>query len=76
MSKNIAISDRVYAHLKREKGESESFSDVIEKHLQHERKIADVAGLHILDEETYRETRERFANLGRNTLERMRDESA
>nr|WP_276253069.1 antitoxin VapB family protein [Halovivax sp. TS33] len=53
MSKNIAISDDVYRELKREKGDR-SFSDVIRKHLEERRKLAE----RVKEFSTVRHTRE------------------
>lgn len=74
MSKNIAIADDVYRELKREKGDR-SFSDVIRDHLENRRKLADVTGAQILDQETYEDVKDDIGRLSRGTLEGAGDET-
>ena len=74
MSKNIAISDDVYRELKREKGDR-SFSEVIQDTLEDGRKIADVTGTGVLDEETYDDVKADVERLSRGTLSRLEDET-
>lgn len=74
MSKNIAISDDVYRRLKREKGD-QSFSELIEAHLERGGRLEDVTGQRIFDAETYEQVSEEISQLSEGTLERMTDET-
>ncbi|PSP76998.1 hypothetical protein BRC81_11705 [Halobacteriales archaeon QS_1_68_20] len=74
MSKNIAISDDVYRELKREKGDR-SFSEVIRDSLEGGLRIEEVAGVGVLDEETYEGVRDDVEELSRGTLSNLDDET-
>lgn len=74
VSKNIAISDDVYRELKREKGDR-SFSEVIRDSLEGGLRIEEVAGVGVLDEETYEGVRDDVEELSRGTLSNLDDET-
>ncbi|QLG48933.1 antitoxin VapB family protein [Natrinema halophilum] len=74
MSKNIAISDDVYRELKREKG-NRSFSEVIRDHLEERRRLTDVTGANILDQETHDDVKNDIEDLSQGTLSRLDDET-
>ncbi|MEY7851516.1 antitoxin VapB family protein [Natrarchaeobius sp. A-rgal3] len=74
MSKNIAISDDVYRELKREKGDR-SFSEVIEETLDDGRRLADVTGAGVLDEEIYDQVKDEIERMSQGTLSRLEDET-
>ncbi|WP_089789414.1 antitoxin VapB family protein [Natronobacterium haloterrestre] len=73
MSKNIVISDDVYRRLKREQGD-QSFSDVIRDHLEEGRRLADVTGEGVLDQETHSTVEADVRELSRRTRSRFDDE--
>lgn len=70
MSKNISVSDHVYRLLTREKGDK-SFSEVIEERMETSGKIADVAGLNILEEGTMEKVKDDVRGMSEGTLERL-----
>lgn len=76
MSKNISISDDVYQHLKREKTNGKSFSDVIAEHFDREKRIIDVVGANVLDPDTFRSVKEDITEMSTGTVERMQHESS
>ncbi|WP_290817613.1 antitoxin VapB family protein [Halovivax sp.] len=71
-SKNIAISDDVYEHLKREKGDR-SFGEEIEDRLESGDRIDDVVGTGALDLETQDEVSSETERMSRGPLSRMDD---
>lgn len=70
MSKNIAISDKVYRKLKREKGDR-SFSEVIEDRLTASSRLSDVTGQQILDDDILDAVDHDIDQLSRGTLSRL-----
>lgn len=75
MSKNIAISDKIYEKLKKEK-KDKSFSEIIEEKLDSGGKIAEVTGSNILDPKTMKKVKEKVEKSSRGTVERIKDETA
>lgn len=75
MSKNISISDEVYARLKREKGDK-SFSELISEKLDERNRLAEVTGQQILDPEIASEVDTEISRLSESTLDRLDDETA
>jgi len=69
VSKNISISDEVYRRLKREKGDR-SFSEVIAAKLEGSGQISEVAGMQVLEPETYENVSEEIERLSEGTMRR------
>lgn len=72
MSKKIAISDKIYERLKKEK-QDKSFSKIIEEKLDSGGKITEVTGNNVLDRETKEEVKKEIKKGSQGSLKRMEE---
>lgn len=75
MARNVSLAEDVYLALKRIKREGESFSEVIRRLLESRPAIAEVAGKHLLSEESWEKARERIEAMQRISAERIRHDA-
>jgi predicted CopG family antitoxin len=74
MARTIAVSEEVYALLKKNKLPNESFSKVIKRSIKPRVRLLDIAGSKILTREDWKEAEKQLRKSERNALKKMLDD--